>query len=131
MVANALKGLGLATVLLAPVLLTGCPGGQEPQVSFANEIKPILGKHCLECHVEGGPGQVKSGLNMETYEGLMKGTRYGPVIDPGNSLSSTLIILVEGRADPSLAMPHGARDKLNATEIGIIKRWIDQGAKNN
>ncbi|WP_455199105.1 c-type cytochrome domain-containing protein [Kaarinaea lacus] len=100
-------------------------------VSYSSEIVPILQKYCMECHVPGGPGQQASGLDMSTYESLMKGTKFGPVIKPGDSLSSTLAILVEGRADPSIKMPHGNRQGLSAEEIKTLRAWIDQGAKNN
>jgi hypothetical protein len=39
-------------------------------------------------------------------------------------------MLVEGRADPSIRMPHGG-DKLNDREIEILRVWVQEGAKNN
>ena len=60
----------------------------------------------------------------------MKGTRFGPVVKPGDTLTSTLIMLVEGRADPSIKMPHG-RQPLSKDEIGALRAWVEQGAKNN
>lgn len=123
----------LPLLLLAPLLLAGC-GSKEankPGVSFTKQITPILQQHCLECHVPNKPGQLASGLDMSTYEGLMKGTKFGPVITPGKSVSSTLVILVEGRADPSINMPHGGRAPLSQDQIHLIRLWIDQGAQNN
>ena len=35
----------------------------------------------------------------------MKGTKLGSVIVPGSSISSTLVILIEHKADPSINMP--------------------------
>ena len=114
-------------------LIVGCDGGDkvQHQVSYSQEIIPILQKHCLECHVPDAPGQLASGLDMSTHALLMKGTKFGPVIKAGDSLSSTLIILVEGRADPSIKMPHGDRPSLSANEIKTLRQWIDQGAANN
>ena len=40
-------------------------------------------------------------------------------------------MLVEGRADPSLKMPHGDAKPLEPTEIATIRQWVEQGAKNN
>jgi hypothetical protein len=34
----------------------------------------------------------------------MHGTVYGPVVRPGNPLRSVLLVLIEGRADPSMRM---------------------------
>jgi hypothetical protein len=120
--------------MVATLVLVGCNGDTPPappEVSFSKQIIPILQNHCLECHVPGKPGEVASGLDLSTYDGLMKGTKYGPVITPGKSVSSTLIILVEGRADPSINMPHGDRAPLRDEQIQLLRQWINQGAKNN
>jgi len=68
---------------------------------------------------------------MTTYEDLMKGTQYGPMILPGDAEGSNLVVLMEGRADPSISMPHGKMDRVPQADIGTIRRWIDQGAKDN
>ncbi len=112
---------------LGVLLTTAC--GQN-QIRFKADVQPILKQHCAECHLAGGKGYEKSGLLMSSYESLMKGTRFGPVIKPGDSLSSTLIMLVEGRADPSIKMPHG-RKPLSKEEIARLRTWVEQGARNN
>ena len=122
-----LSACACATALSA--LAIGCD--QEPQVSFSQDVQPILQTNCGECHSTGGAGLEKSGLDMSSYDGLMKGTRFGPVIQPSDSVSSTLVLLVEGKADPSIKMPHGEGKSLSDSEIATIKSWIDQGAKNN
>jgi hypothetical protein len=61
----------------------------------------------------------------------MKGTRFGPVVVPGNSLTSTLNMVIEGRVHPSIQMPHGDTTPLSEAQVQTIKRWVDQGAKNN
>jgi hypothetical protein len=61
----------------------------------------------------------------------MKGTKFGAIINPGDSVGSTLVALLEGRANPSLKMPHGDRKPLSAENIQTIRKWIDQGAQNN
>ena len=68
---------------------------------------------------------------METYHALMQGTRYGPVIVPGESRHSILNMLVEGRADASLRMPHGQDEPLLDKEIEMLRLWVDQGARDN
>ena len=114
---------------LAPLALVACKG--EPTMSFAQDVKPTLDQYCLECHQEGGAGHAASGLDMSTYEGLMKGTDSGPMVIAGDSLGSNLVVLMEGRADPSIAMPHGGSDKVSQAQIDAIKAWIDQGAMDN
>jgi hypothetical protein len=85
----------------------------------------------MQCHTGDGVGLQKSGLDMTDYESLMKGTRLGPVITPNDSASATLLILVEGKADPSINMPHGTGDGLTEEQIATLRAWIDQGATNN
>ena len=46
-------------------------------------------------------------------------------------LPCVLVMLVEGRADPSLKMPHGDAKPLETAEIATIRQWVEQGAKNN
>lgn len=122
--------VGLAAA--AVVVLAGCT--QEPEVlpvSFSKDVMPVLTKHCSECHLPGGEGQVASGLDLSTFEGLMKGTKFGAVVRSGDSMSSTISILIEGRADPSINMPHGDRPPLSKGETETIARWINEGAKKN
>lgn len=114
--------------MLPLVLAAGC--AQERTVSYQNDVYPILKKNCLECHSANGEGYKKSGLSVESYETLMKGTKFGPVLVPGQSVSSTLARLLQGKADPSINMPH-KRDALPEDQAKIIVKWIDQGAKNN
>jgi hypothetical protein len=114
---------------LAPLVLTACK--TEESLSFARDVKPTLDQYCLECHREGGAGYEASGLDMSTYAGLMKGTRNGPMVIAGDSMGSNLVVLMEGRADPSITMPHGGSEKVSKPQIDAIKAWIDQGAKNN
>jgi hypothetical protein len=115
------------SLVLATLGLVACG---PRTVTYRAEVQPILNQYCLECHSEKGQGYLKSGLLMNSYESLMKGTKYGSVIIPGDSLSSALTMLIEGRADPSIKMPHG-RDTLPREKIDILKRWVDQGARNN
>ena len=109
--------------------LTGC--SREEAVSFSQDVKPIIDKNCLACHKEGGEGFEASGFSMLTYDDLMKGTKFGPMIIGGDSAGSNMIVLMEGRADPSISMPHGSMDPVRKADIETLRLWVDQGAKNN
>jgi hypothetical protein len=120
------------SALTLTLSLIGCDSTPPPPaISFATDIMPVLKQHCLECHSPGGAGERSSGLNLASYNGLMKGTKFGPVVKAGDSLSSTLMILVEGRADESINMPHGGRPPVDAAQASLLRQWIDQGAANN
>jgi hypothetical protein len=120
-------------VLYCAVLVTflvGC--ASQPRVSFQQDVYSILGNNCLTCHTPPqGKGYLKTRLNMQSYETLMQGTVYGPVIMPGDSRHSILNMLVEGRVDASMRMPHGRDEPLTQHEIEVLRLWVEQGAHNN
>lgn len=118
------------TLFLLPTLLAlfGC--GEKP-ATYSTDVKPFLDKYCIRCHGEGGEGAEASGFRMDDYDSLMKGTKYGAVVKAGDSFTSVLVMLVEGRADPTLRMPHDDGEAPSQAEIAAVKAWINQGAKNN
>ena len=114
-------------IIAAGVALAAC---SPSDVSFSRDVQPILKARCLECHAPGGAGYAASGFDMSTYETLMKGGKFGKLVKPGDPFTSALNMLVEGRADPSIRMPHD-REQLPKKEIEILKAWVKEGAKNN
>ena len=117
-------------IVLIVLLISSCVR-EERKVSFKGDVEPILQTNCIECHrPPNGEGYLKTELSMASYETLMKGTVYGPVIVPGDSRHSILNMLVEGRADASMRMPHG-RKPLGTEDIEILRLWVEQGALNN
>ena len=134
----------MCAVALFALLVAGC--GQR-QVSYQRDINPILQANCAVCHQPGAPGFEQSGFSVMSYESVIKGTKYGSVIDPGSSIGSTLVRLLRHQADTTINMPKNykadmaqhakfilpgvnARD-LPATDVEMIATWVDQGAKNN
>ena len=115
---------------LAAVAVLAVAACAPSGVSYNKEVQPILAKNCSECHTPGQKGFVASGLDTTSYQSLMKGGKFGQLVKPGDALSSALNMLVEGRAHPSIQMPHG-RAKLPDKEIEILKVWVNEGAKNN
>jgi mono/diheme cytochrome c family protein len=91
-------------------------------VSFTNDVLPIFENHCTKCH---GVEQIKEGLDLRTYEGLMAGSFNGTVITPGNAEDSFLVQqLLDGE------MPKRG-PKLTIEQIQIIISWVNAGALNN
>lgn len=119
-----------STLISLPVVVLLASCGQMSPVSFQKDVHPIINKHCVECHLPGGKGFAASGFLVESYDSIMKGTKFGPVIVAGDALSSSLYRLVAGEVDPSIRMPHG-KTPIPDEEIATIERWIAQGAKNN
>ena len=114
--------------------LSGCSAPSDDPaartVSFKDEVLPMLAKNCFKCHLEGGKGYEKTGLNMRTHESLMKGTNNGPVIVAGSAVSSTLYRQIAHLTAEEIRMPHNEM-KLADEDIALLKAWIDQGAQNN
>ena len=118
------------SLLVTAALLSAC--ATSHWVSYRQEVRAVLEKNCLTCHTPpGGEGYLAVGLDMATWESLMRGTDYGPVVHPGDSRRSILNMLIEGRADPSLRMPHEAGEPLSAADVELLRRWVDQGARDN
>lgn len=118
--------LSLSALAIA-AMQTGCGGGGKAP-TYQTDIKPLLEAKCVSCHVPGGEGYEKTGLRLDSHEAIMKGTKFGAVVVPGSSISSTLYRLVSGQADPSIRMPHG-QAALPDADVATIAAWIDQGAK--
>jgi hypothetical protein len=103
---------------------------QQEQISYSEDIVPIFRGWCVSCHQPDGQGQAASGLDLTTYEGLMKGTKFGPMVIPGEPDISNLIVLIEGLASPTIRMPLGHKP-LPSCLRRTIWSWVFQGAKDN
>jgi uncharacterized membrane protein len=124
-----MKTLALSPALALPLLAAGCT---TQQVSYQNDIAPILNDRCLQCHAPpDGPGYKATGLRMDSYESLMQGTDYGPIIVAGDSRRSILNMLIEGRAGIYMRMPHNEKQGLSDEQIETLKIWVNQGALDN
>lgn len=97
---------------------------------FKSDVFPVIKMKCLECHQPGGVGHKKSGLDMTTYESLMKGAVNGPVIIPGDPLTSTMMMVLDKRVHKEIRMPF-KRLPLTKEERSVIRKWIARGAKND
>lgn len=127
----------LLKLTVAGICLTmiGC----ERDVSYSDDIRPILEASCNQCHDAAAEGEAVSGLSLKTYDDLMKGTRFGKVVVPGSAMSSALYLTVAGKTAPEIRMPphhdeslaQGKGVQLSAHQIELIERWINAGAPNN
>ncbi len=119
--------------LLVAALLAGqwsSKAAAQEVVSFTEDIYPIFELRCLECHQPGGTGYEANGLDLRSYDGLMKGTKDGPIVVPGSAFTSNLIAVIDGRTEASKRMPHN-RKRLSKCERLLLRFWVSQGAKDN
>lgn len=77
-------------------------------LSFASAIKPIMVKHCAECHHQGG--HAPDLTNKTAFE-----TQFDKILGR-----------IEGTAQP---MPPLPRDRMKAEELQTLRSWKSQGLK--
>jgi hypothetical protein len=91
---------------------------------FAQQVQPLLAKHCLECH---GPDKQKGSFRLDLKQAALKGGDSGPAILPGNSAESPLIAHISAPIDDAMAMPPKG-PRLANSDVSLLRQWIDQGA---
>jgi Planctomycete cytochrome C len=116
---------GMAATITPPVH-DAC--AQRAKTSFSEDITPIFKGYCISCHQPGGQGYEASGLDLTSYDGVMKGTKFGPMVIPGQPDNSNLYILISGRA--KISMPFGHKQIPSCLQ-DIVYSWIFEGAQNN
>lgn len=97
----------------------------EPQVSFKDNILPLIGGNCNESGCHDGNGDHEA-FPMLKYEDFLHGTR----IVRGDAHSSTIYQSIVSQ-QAGTVMPRPPRAPLSDTQIKLIYLWIMQGAKNN
>jgi formate dehydrogenase gamma subunit len=84
-------------------------------LTWDNSIGALFQAKCTGCHGAGALG----GLNLSTYSDAMEGGASGPVIIPGDSANSLLVIKQQAGGHPGQLTPE---------EIAQVIEWIDAGA---
>ncbi len=129
-----LPGLGWVIACICMVLTSSCVDTAESpdlpdHVDFNFHVRPILSNHCFLCH---GPdvSSREADLRLD-LEGPATAFREDGIraIVPGNAKASEMIKRLLSD-DPAYKMPPPSTNKvLSAREIGILRKWIDQGAE--
>lgn len=119
-------GLALALTATAAAKKDLPPAAKKTGVTFAKDIKPIFDKACAECH---GDKKQKGKLRLDTLENSLKASENGKSIIPGKSADSSLVKAIARLNEDDAMPPEGKGKPLTAAEIGLIRAWIDQGAK--
>lgn len=120
----------LACVVWTSALVHATTGAPPPQtrraaplVDFDRQVRPIIEERCLECH---SAEKRKGGLSLATYADALDGGRNGAAIRPGASARSLILQRILGRVEPQMPKDE---DPLPPEEIAVIRRWIDEGAR--
>lgn len=110
------------------LLFTAC----GPEVSYRDEVFPVLQEHCTRCHSASDPD---AGLDLYStgLAGLVDAPATQsdlPLVSAGDSLNSYLFHKINGTQ--SLAGGSGTQmpigQPMSDAEIDLIRQWIDDGA---
>jgi mono/diheme cytochrome c family protein len=125
--ATLVFGVSIATLSAAdPDLSKLPPASDKKDVTYAKDIKAIFEKSCFKCH---GPEKQKSKLRLDSVEAALKGGENGPDIIKGQSAKSPLVHAIAALVEDDKMPPDGKGDPLTKDQIGLVRAWIDQGAK--
>ena len=94
---------------------TPTPVPTKPPMEEGASVPALLAEKCGSCHGEGGMAE----LNLSTYEGMMKGSKSGPVVIAGDGANSLLVTFQQKGGHPG---------QLTDDEITLVQGWIDAGA---
>jgi len=109
------------------------PAAAKQGVTFDADMKPLFEKSCFKCH---GPDveKPKGKFRADTRANVLKGGGEGVSVTPGNLAKSPLIAMVARiTEDEELYMPptdnKAKIPPLTKDQVGLIRAWIEQGAK--
>src|SRR5262249_40033851 len=125
------SSLGLAYVLISQLSPSGPKPKQSPEVSFVNQVIPMMTKvgcNSGACHgALAGKGGFKlslGGYDPQTDHFVMTRQAVGRRVDPVEPNRSLLLL------KPTLSIPHGGGRKIEvgSREFQILADWIASGA---
>ena len=111
--------LSLSAFLVLHMNVMAAPSAPD----FTSEIRPILQKHCFECH---GEKKQKGGLRMDRTSDLLRGGDAGDSFIPGKSAESEALHRILSKEEDERMPPKG--DRVPAAEVALLRAWLDAGA---
>jgi len=114
--------------LFLSVLVPAPVAAQTDDITFWKHIRPIFQKNCTICHSTKNIAKkdLGGGLALSTFDATMKDPKDAVVV-AGKSTESKLFQLLVTK-DEDKRMPKDA-DPLSESDIELIRKWIDSGAK--
>lgn len=91
---------------------------------FESKIRPVLVKHCYECH-SSESGKARGGLKVDSWAALQRGGASGPAV-VAKSLNESELYQALLYHDDGWQMP--PKGKLPQTTIDDFRHWILMGA---
>ena len=121
--------VGATSLADAPLPIAVAVPTRDKPVSYTKEIADIFDAKCVGCH---NATLAEGKLSMEDVGKLLKGGKHGPALKPGVSDESLLFRMAGHRVEPVMP-PVEKKDAKSLTpeELGLLKLWIDAGAKDD
>lgn len=118
---------GAVSIQSADIDITKLPPvAAKKGVTFDADVKPLFQKACFKCH---GEEKQKAKLRVDSLAAITKGSENGPVIVVGKSEKSSLVHAIAALDPDAVMPPDGKGDPLTKDQVGLVRAWIDQGAK--
>ena len=125
-IASLLTVSALLNATAAPDLSKLPPASTKTGLTYDKDIKAIFEKSCFKCH---GAEKQKGKLRVDSLEAVLKGGEDGAILTKGDSKKGVLVVAVARLEDDSAMPPEGKGEPLSKEQVGLIRAWIDQGAK--
>jgi hypothetical protein len=116
--------LMVAMTLLPAIAGSAAENDRKQAEFFENKIRPLLSKHCYECHSEQA-GEQQGGLLLDRQTGWLEGGDRDRAVVPGEPEASLLIKAVRYQ-DEDLQMP--PEYQLADSDVRLLEQWIRRGA---
>jgi len=117
----------LAMLLLTLGLTIESRAEDTEELGYNQHIRPILSDNCFLCHGPGG--KPKAGLRLNVRESAVDAEREGgAAIVPGRAADSLLVERITSSDPDDIMPPPESHKQLSASEIDLLRRWIDAGA---
>ena len=112
-------------VLLIFVLRTLGQADSVAEPVNQHDVLPILHLRCAACH---GRQEQKADLDLRTVESLLKGSKDGPVVKPGDPDGSLLVQkITKGEMPPKRDLVKASVKPVREGELETIRDWIAAG----
>ncbi|HET6593173.1 MAG TPA: hypothetical protein VFG48_09690 [Xanthomonadales bacterium] len=119
-------------LVAAAALFLAAPAGAG-QISFAQDVQPVLARHCVMCHL---PGAAQGGHSLypDAWASMVRVPSAQSallLVEPGKPEASYSYLkltgghLAAGGSGEIMPFPNGP---LAAEEIDAFRAWIEQGA---
>lgn len=124
-----MKRLVLLSAALASASLGAVESSRPARIEFNRDVRPILSENCFACH-GFDPKHREADLRLDTFDGATMDRKGSRGIVPGDlAKSDAWQRIISTDKDEVMPPPKSHKAPLSERQRGILKAWIEQGAK--